>query len=169
MIDLFYYHALPEKGDILPSLWQAMKVDNPEPWVWGNAGVPSLANFIVYFSDEGRHLFLPFDPETRDCYGMLWVDELLVGVRARAHMYFFRKFQRKSGSPIVEACHAVLRALSLPPFCLNVVYLYTDNRAVGVQNFAKKRMGATYVASLPQYYPGETASVGYILLEKYRT
>lgn len=131
----------------------------------------SLTEFVVYFSMPGRHLFLAFfvpvpgPIEIELCCGMLWLDECVLGQHARAHLYFFREFQRRRDLKLSDICQEMIDRLADPPFSLKALYFFTDTRATMLMNFAK-RLGVTYLATLPHYYPDASALVGYLPLVK---
>lgn len=165
---IIHYHSLSIKGDILPGVWNLLNSEKTPPWLWGNGPQPTLSEFVLYFSDPNRHLFLVTNPESNDCHGIIWIDEVVLTLRARAHMYFFQSFRGSAGYNPVDACQETLRILARPPFSLCALFFFTDDRAIMLKNFARKRMGVTYVTSLPYYYPATTVSVGYLSLEGYR-
>src|SRR5688572_11316274 len=160
---IVHYHSLANKGDVLPVLWNKLQADDPPPWLWGNYSPLTITEFILFFSDPGRHLFLWCTPEGDDIIGMIWIDEIAVGQRARAHFYFLRKYRGKRTSRIKEAGQQVLQILGEPPFNLQTLLLFTDSRAVHAKLVAERHFGATYFGDIPGYYPGEVpVSVGYL-------
>lgn len=167
-VNLCYYHALLQPRDLLATLWQQLQEDDVPPWMWGTGPGPCLTEFITYFSDKSRHLFLAIAEEAEQCLGMLWVDELVPTIRARAHMYFFKRARRNKVCDLVDICKRVLTALANAPFHLRALFFYTDMRATALRNFAEKRIGVRYLVPLPYYYPGETVMVGVLPLDAYR-
>jgi hypothetical protein len=97
---------------------------------------------------------------------MLWVDEVILGQRGRAHFYFFRPYRCKKSTRIRQVCAQVLSALAQPPFSLQTLLLFTDIRAEDAQRIGERYFKATYVGDIPGYYPGEyPVRVGYISLK----
>lgn len=162
---IVHYHSLPNKGDILPHLWYRLQEDDPPPWFWGNYPALTMTEFVIYFSDPLRHLFCACTQDGNEITGMLWIDEIILGQRARAHFYFFRKYRGTKTGQIKLACLEILHALRQPPFSLQTLLLFTDIRATDAIRVAKK-FGAKYLGELPYYYPGEyPVLAGYLLLK----
>lgn len=160
---IVHYHSLQNKGDVLPALWDRLRADDPPPWLWGNYSPLTLTEFVLFFSDPSRHLFLWCTPDANDIIGMIWIDEIAIGQRARAHFYFLSHHRRKRTSRIKEAGQQVLQILGDAPFNLQTLLLFTDSRAVEAKHVATRHFGATYFGDIPGYYPGEVpVSVGYL-------
>ena len=162
---IVHYHSLPDKGAVLPRLWSSLCADELPPWLWGNGPALSLTEFILYFSDPGRHLFLVLTPDTTNCVAMLWVDEITWGHRARAHFYFFKRYRNERALRVGAVCRRVLTALAQPPFNLRLLLLFIDHRAQDALRLARA-FGVTFLGEIPNYYPGGHPTVlGHYSLE----
>lgn len=163
---IIHYHSLAEKGDILPHLWQRLLADDPPPWFWGNIPPLSLTDFICYFSDLQRQLFLVCTDDGQDFIGVAWLDEIILGQRARGHFYFFKKYRGKRSARIPRVLTELKAIVAAPPLSLQVLLLFTDSRAHDAHK-AAMRLGAIYLPGvIPCYYPGEALiHIGYITLK----
>lgn len=160
---IIHYHSLADKGDVLPHLWARLREDHTPSWLWGNSPIPSLTDFVNLFSDLGRHLFLVLTPDGNEFVGILWVDEMHWGQRARAHLYFFSGHRRLR---ILTACREVLKHLAGPPFHLKTLLFFTDVRAKEVIRLGTL-FGVTYIGYISGYYPSEyPVRVGFLTLQK---
>lgn len=174
MIRILYYHTISEKVDVLPYLWSKLKQDDVPPWLYGDGHNMTLTDFVLYFSNLERHLFLPFYleeneteiPDLSRCLGLVWVDQCVSGLRANAHLYFFREFQReRKRFKLRDICRQIMEIFAKPPFNLRVLHFFMDERAISLKNFITK-LGAVYVTNLPFYFSNTGASVGYLPLNK---
>jgi len=163
---IIHYHSLQQKGEILPHAWSKLMGDDPPPWLWANGPALSLTEFIVYFNDPQRHLFAILTEDAQDCIGLLWIDDIFWGVRARLHMYVFKKYRGKKSSRLPSMCREFLQLLAAPPFNLQTLLFFTDSRAADAIK-AAQTMGAVYLdAELPAYYPGGyPVRIGYLPLK----
>ena len=163
---IVHYHSLQQKGELLPSLWQAFMADDTPPWLWGYAPPPTLTEFVIGFSAMERHLFVVLTPEGTDFVGALWIDEISWGHRARAHFYFFPRYRNQRVLRVAVACQRVLRVLANPPFNLRTLLFFISHEAEDAQRMATK-FGVTFVGDIPDYYPdGHVARIGYRSLEQ---
>lgn len=168
-----YYHNFPDdlKSDITTAIWSKLKTDEAPPWMWGYGEFPSLLSFALYVNDPSRYFFVSFtlDGDSKiNIHGIIWLDECVLSVRARTHMYFFRD-ARRGAIDILGECRKFLQFVAAPPLSLRTLLFFTDAQAFGLLNFAQRKMGITYLPEkIPGYYPGGAlVRFGYLSLEKY--
>ncbi len=103
-----------------------------------------LTEFVKYFTDPGRILFLAQSLKTDDLAGMVWFDDLVPGFKATANIFFRRRYW---GAPALEGARLGLGHI-FDTLKVESIWAYTPwKHAVS----HAERAGMMRVATLPGY------------------